>query len=388
MNPLNVLLVTPWSPTEIGGVAAVVGYIARELSAQGHAVTILQGGTSNTAERLPDFDGLPVFGMYLRAPFSERLVRSSLGSIARLRRTLLELGRFLEQRQIDVVAVQYPLPWTFYFGLLRPGGSWRLVVTFHGNDAHDLAGWSWLDRRLVGVLVRRADVVTAVSATLLDKVRRVVQVPEERARVIPNGAPLDRIRAASGKGGILPDGCALGVGHLIHRKGFDTLIRAVAVAVSRGRRIPLVIAGDGPERGRLEDLARKFGVADLVRFVGAQKPEEVLNLLGECGFFVLGSREEGLPLVVAEAMASGRAVVATAVDGVPEIVLDGETGLLVPVDDPDAMATAMIRVHEDSGLRDAFGAKGLRRAAAEYNWNVVSRRYASLFEDVVGSSAR
>jgi glycosyltransferase involved in cell wall biosynthesis len=387
MKTLSVLLITPWSPTEIGGVAAAVGSMAREFSAQGHRVTILQGGAASEAERLADFEGVPVYSLYLRAPFRGRLIRSSIGSVARLRRTLRALGSFLEHKEIDVVAVQYPLPPMFDLALLRRRAPWRLVVTFQGNDAHDLAGGSWLDRRLVGLLVRRADGVTAVSTSLLEKVRGLVEVPEERTRVIPNGAPVDRIRATSGGNGTLPPGCALGVGHLIRRKGFDTVIRAVGVAASRGHRVPLVIAGDGPERADLQSLATECGVSDLVHFAGVRTPEEVLEYFQQCGFFVLGSREEGLPLVIAEAMASGRAVVATAVDGVPEIVKDGVTGLLVPVDDPNAMADVMIRVHEDVGLREALGAEGLRRAVAEFSWSAVCRRYTSFFEDAVSRSA-
>jgi glycosyltransferase involved in cell wall biosynthesis len=100
-----------------------------------------------------------------------------------------------------------------------------------------------------------------------------------------------------------------------------------------------------------------------------------------CLLFVLASRAEGMPLVIAEAMACGRAVVATNVDGIPEIVQDGTTGLLVPAEDPASLASALIKLYSDRGFRDALAEKGKEWAFREYNWAGIANRYLGIIEE-------
>ena len=113
----------------------------------------------------------------------------------------------------------------------------------------------------------------------------------------------------------------------------------------------LLVVGDGEERARLERLA-----GDRVRFLGAQPREQVLRVLRAADVAVLSSRWENFPHVLVEALAVGTPVVATAVGGVPEIVEDGVNGLLVPAEDPEALAAALRRVLEEPGLRDRLAA--------------------------------
>jgi glycosyltransferase involved in cell wall biosynthesis len=97
--------------------------------------------------------------------------------------------------------------------------------------------------------------------------------------------------------------------------------------------------------------------------------------------FVLPSLSEGLPTVVCEAMNCGRPVVATAVDGTPEIVRDGQTGLLIPPGDPEALATAMARVLDDAGLAERMGAEALRIGQEQYTWAANARRMVAIYEE-------
>ena len=129
-----------------------------------------------------------------------------------------------------------------------------------------------------------------------------------RSGLLPNGAPLDVIVAAQGISfhADLPPDYLLTAGHLIHRKGIDTVIAALQLAKDRGVVLQLVVAGDGPERENLMRQSHEQGVSDQIRFVGNQSQPEVLSLMRSCLFFVLASRAEGMPLVIAEAMASGK----------------------------------------------------------------------------------
>jgi phosphatidylinositol alpha-1,6-mannosyltransferase len=167
----------------------------------------------------------------------------------------------------------------------------------------------------------------------------------------------------------------LSAGRLVRRKGVDTLLRAFA-ALWRGEAGPaLVVAGDGPDRGRLEALARGLRVP--VRFLGRVPDGELSGLYSAADLFVLAAREEpegdveGFGLVLLEAAACGTPAVACRSGGVPDAVDDGVSGLLVPPDDPAALAAALTRVLTDDALR-RWLACGARARAERSGWDVAA----------------
>ena len=143
----------------------------------------------------------------------------------------------------------------------------------------------------------------------------------------------------------------------------------------------LVVAGDGAERFNLVRLAQESGISANVHFIGNKSQEEVLELMKNCQFFVLASRAEGMPLVIAEAMACGKAVVSTNVDGIPEIVQDELTGLLVEPEDIESLAACLIRLHQDPVLRKTLGSAGKEAAWRDYNWENIGDKYLQLFSE-------
>jgi glycosyltransferase involved in cell wall biosynthesis len=383
MKHRRILIVTPFPLGDVGGVSSVVAALRDELTAAGMDVTFFLPAPSDGVTELTPERGSRAYGMYLRSPVvAEAPLKSRIAFWAYMPWTLLALRRFLARRKIDVVIVQYPLPSMAYFGILRPSAAWKLVVSYQGNDAHDLHGWTWLERSAVRALLGAADAIVAVSMSLAEKVFAVFpQFRPVRHEVIPNGAFPCAGASAPGIADLPPD-YVVTVGHLIHRKGVDTVIDALKLAAGRGTRMRLVVVGDGPEREALQKQAGAAGVGRDVTFVGNQQPPAVSALLRGSRCFVLASRAEGLPLVVAEAMACGKPVVATRVDGIPDIVSDGETGLLVPPDDPAALADALIAVTSDADLRDRMGAAGLARFRESFTWQSVARRYLELFDRV------
>ncbi|NOT35686.1 MAG: glycosyltransferase, partial [Candidatus Eisenbacteria bacterium] len=168
-------------------------------------------------------------------------------------------------------------------------------------------------------------------------------VARERVTVIPNGVDVDRFgngaieRSALGLKGVAP---VIGsVGCLAVRKDQGMLLEALALLTREGQPFEAVLIGDGPERERLERQAHTLGLDDRVHFLG-ERPD-VERLLPALDVFVLSSREEGIPNALLEAMAAGRASIATAVGGTPEVMQDGRTGWLVPARDPAALARAL-----------------------------------------------
>jgi glycosyltransferase involved in cell wall biosynthesis len=176
------------------------------------------------------------------------------------------------------------------------------------------------------------------------------------------------------------------VGKLVPRKGVDALIEALGLLAQRPGGAPLLAAvGIGEMRPALEARVRELGLGDRVRFAGKVAHDEVAWWIAAGDVFVLPSLSEGLPTVVCEAMACARPVVATAVDGTPEIVEEGETGFLVPPRDPAALAAALGRVLDDPALAARLGARALERALADYTWAANAERMTALYAALVPS---
>jgi glycosyltransferase involved in cell wall biosynthesis len=208
--------------------------------------------------------------------------------------------------------------------------------------------------------LRRAAHVVVPSAYLRDLALGWGVAPN-RLTVVPNPAPplppLPDRDAARGALGL--DGVTLAAaGRLTRQKALGDALAAVA----RVDRVSLVVAGDGPERGALEQRAAELGLDGRVRFVGPLARTEVLTLFRAADAALLSSAWENLPHSVVEALAVGTPVVATAVGGVPEVVRDGENGLLVAPGDVAALAEAIRRVSEP-GLRDALAANAAASVA-------------------------
>lgn len=380
---MNILHVTPWKLTDMNGVSKVVTMLSRQFQDKGHGVTVLISQGENRLRTIEKVSNIVVHGINLRVPYSKTSpIRAVIAFCLFFPFTVYQLFRLVSRLKIDVVAVQFPLANMFYFAILRVLCRWKLVVVYHGSDAHLLASWSSRDRRLVRFILETADCVIAVSKTLHGKVSAVFpDIRLKQSCVVPNGAPLDLIAhtAAPQLEENFPSDYVFSAGHLIRRKGFDVVIDALRLARDQGVKINFVVAGEGEEREALTRLADKCGVLQNLYFLGNQSHEQVLKLMKNCLFFVLASRAEGLPLVIAEAMACGKAVVATNVDGSAEIVQDGRTGLLVASEDASSLAQALIKLYTNSVMRDTLAAHGKERALQEYNWEAIANRYLKLF---------
>jgi glycosyltransferase involved in cell wall biosynthesis len=168
----------------------------------------------------------------------------------------------------------------------------------------------------------------------------------------------------------------IAVGRLKAPKDFLTLIRAFA-ALPEGS-FEALIVGDGPDRGAVEDEIRRHRLKERARLVGERS--DVPALLADSDLFVLSSRSEGLPVSVLEAMAAELPVVASDVGGLAELVVDGETGILVPPGDAPALAAALGRLIEDRALRQTLGAAGRARAEACFDLAAFRRAHLELYD--------
>ncbi len=299
--------------------------------------------------------GIPVHRATMRLPFHPG---DAIGIL-----------RALEAVGAEIVHANLPGPYDAQCGLVVPlarlSGA-RTVVTEHlpmvaplrKRAAVKRFAYRWLD---AGLTVSQANLAFLTGRQ---------GVPGARAQVVYNGvresygAGASR-SAARGRVGIPGDDVVVGyVGNILKHKGLCDLIEAL----SRCGRAPwsLLVIGTGPDEDRARALARGLGVASRVRFVGRLSADAVESAFGAIDIVALPSRIEGMPYVILEAMACARPVVSTRVYGIPEAVVDGETGRLVEPGDIEGLAHAMESLLESGALRERMGAAGRARFEARF----------------------
>lgn len=227
----------------------------------------------------------------------------------------------------------------------------------------------------------RASAVVALGHLLARRLHHIA--PKARIVAIPNGVRI--IGPGRRAGGSEPVHVVF-LGQIGDAKGTFTLLEAWAKVVTDGSslaRARLTIAGDG-QVDRARAMVARLELAGSVRVRSWLSASEVADLLGTAHVLTLPSRYEGQPMAVLEAMARGLCVVASAVGGIPELIENGASGLLVPADDVDALAAALQLVINDHELRDRLGDTALDRARQIFDIEVIWRRFDALYRELTG----
>ncbi len=269
------------------------------------------------------------------------------------------LGRLLREERIDLVHTHSSKAGILGRFAARRSGARAVVHTVHGWSFNDMqpAPLRRLYVALERAAARRTDRLVTVSRRDRDRGIALGIGTPERYRVLHSGIDPDRYRRPRGlretvrrRLGYAPEDVVVGtLACLKPQKAPLDVVRAAAEARGSEPRLKFFIAGDGDLRPEVERLAVELGLGDAFRLLGWRR--DVPDLLQAMDVFLLTSRFEGLPRAVLQAMAAGVAVVATAVDGTPEVVEDGVTGLLVPPGRPEAAAAAVVRLARDDALR-------------------------------------
>ena len=226
---------------------------------------------------------------------------------------------------------------------------------------------------------RRSDVRLAPSRTTAQEIEEDYGV--EDVRVVPNvtGAPLETRGGESVYAGrdepAVGEPYVLAVGRLRIRKGMEILLQAMARARDSGHRPRLVVAGDGERRGALEAMCEGLGLGACVRWAGRCSRAEAARLRRRATALIVPSTYEGMPLVVLEAMSDGVPVIASAVSGIPEVVVDGETGWLVPPERSAALAAALIEAISDPEEARVRGEAGRQRLDQRFRPHHAAREW-------------
>ena len=250
-----------------------------------------------------------------------------------------------------------------------------------------------LESRVAAFASRHVDAIVANSQAVADDVRRHERVDPSKLVVIRNGVdpisqPSDEERAARRlELGLTPNDVVVAcVANYRAVKGLDSLITAFADVVRVEPTSKLLLIGDGPDRSALDGVIRSLRLEDSVRLVGTV--EDPGPLYGSFDVVVQTSRSEGLPNALLEAAAAGRPIVATDAGGTREIVVDGRTGLIVPIDAQDRLVAAILRLVSDTALAARLGAAARSHVAETFGTDRFVGEFANLYENLVAAKRR
>jgi phosphatidylinositol alpha-1,6-mannosyltransferase len=378
--------------------APFMGSIVEALSARGHSVDVLVprhpgfrqvdgAGIRYFQYRYSPLAGWPAWG-YGRALTGDSRVsaQTALALPAVLLSLRRRVGSLVAAERYDVVHAHWMLPngWA----AAGPAESHRvpLVITLHGSDVA-IAERVGLLRGFTRKALTSAAAVTAVSEDLRERVERLGSDPGI-TRTIHLGVDTEAfaphevdpsIRARLGAP--VDDLLVVTIGRLVEKKGFRYLISAA----SQLDGVHVAIVGDGDLRTELESLARSSGAS--VTFTGNLERAEVREALAAADVVAIPSvidssgNVDGLPTTLLEALATGCAVVASAIAGIPEVLTNDENGLLVEAADVDALTRALAELRDQPRLRERLGGEARRRALAELGWDGTARAFEEVYAD-------
>lgn len=291
---------------------------------------------------------------------------------------VVELARRFRRSSFDIVHTHNAFPHIYGTVAARLAGVPIVVQTRHGPRC----GAGWLAGLQYRLACRWGNRVVGVSDDAARIFRDIEHIPAQKVVRIWNGIDVERFRYS----GPAPAPTAISVARLSPEKDFATLLRAAALVAGDLPEFRLQIVGDGPDRGRLEKLARELGVESQVQFLGERS--DVPQLLAQAGFFVSATLMEGVSLTLLEAMAVGLPSVTTAVGGNPEVVVEWETGFLVPAAEPVRLAAAITRMCSERARWPEMGRRARERVVQHFDVRRMVQEYERLYEREVAVVSR
>lgn len=354
-----------------GGAEVLLRDLARELLARGYRVSARYSTPGPLAEEIQEM------GVHVK-----RLPR-----LARIDPFLMwQLWRDIRIERPDVVHTH--LFKSDFHGRMaaRLAGAPVVVSTLHNCD-------KWVKNpilgRFYGLTTYFADEIIAVSEEVRQHAIRYSGVKPEKVKTIPNAIPFDRFVDARAFGfairqefGIPSDAPLVGiVARLTKQKDHANFLHAAAIIADKVSNTRFLIAGDGPLRATLTDLVSSLGLSKSVIFTGARK--DISAIYGSLDILVFSSLWEGLPVALLEGMSVGLPVVSTEVGGVPGVLENEVTGLLVPPSDSDALALACLTLIGNQPLREQIGTAAAKKVRVKYSLDIMVDSISDLYQDLL-----
>ncbi len=375
---MRLLFINSEFPPVGAGAGNASSNLARHLVEMGNEVTVVTSA----------FNGLPkaetCAGVrILRGPAPRRRVDRSdaLEQTVFIAGALWRCLGLMREYRPDAVLAFFGVPSGVVAWILRLLFGVPYVVSLRGGDVPGFRPYDfWLYHRLAAPVLRviwhGAAAVVANSVGLRELARAFdssVEIP-----IVPNGVDIERFQPAQ-RAWTGPR--ILSVGRIVYQKGLDLAMLALAGVKDIDWQWRVV--GDGPQLQTLQRMIVDQDLRERVHFLGWLQPKALEEEYKGANLFLFPSRDEGMPNAVLEAMASGLPVVATRIAGNEELVLDGQTGALVPIGDLGALRDALRHLLSDSSLRERMGDAGRRRVEREYDWRSAAKQYETILRSAV-----
>lgn len=310
--------------------------------------------------------------------------------LAVLWHSLRVFKQIFKENRIDIISTQ-DIWWTGLIGyILKRRFGVPLHVLLAGDDLGN-AYWrkESLFNRILEIIgkfvVKRADSARVVSTKIQTYLTETIRLPKERVFLVPvftniqkfvqhNGSAKTRARYSNFKG------IVLFVGRLIASKNVSMLLKAATIVLEKHPDTLFLIVGDGVERQKLELETKELNLEGNVLFTGMVNIDDVVNYFHASDIFVLPSKYEGRALVVTEALACAKPVIASDVSGISDVIIDSENGYIVPIDDWETMGYKIIYLLDHPQLREEMGEKGRKVVLETHDIYKNARKYAEVFE--------
>lgn len=385
----SVLFVLPWHPDSLGGVNTCVVNLCRKLFAlTGYRAVLLQNeypirkispAQSQTLGEIHQF--------YIPSPFDAKApIKSVFSYLVNLPLFALRFRRFLGRENVQVVNLHFPdTPAATILlarDLLRPGC--RVVLSFHGADVPPILAASGLQRRLWQFIFRRSDAIVGCSRYLADLLLSAYPMLAGKTHAIHNGVDV-AVCASAARAARLPaelDGLSyvVMVARFEEKKAHEVMLESFPRVLEHFPDAHLVLVGTtGPTLPAIRKLADAPALRDRVLIYTDMPHETTLAVIANASLLALPSRVEPFGIVVIEAGALDTPVIAANVGGVPEIIADGRTGLLVPPGDAPALASAINQLLKDTATAQDYAAKFKAVVAADFTWDRALLAYREVF---------
>ncbi len=359
---MNVLLFCDKYLPNVGGVENFIQQLSKNLIKEGHKVVIVASQNPISLPEHEIIDGIDIYRFNFALPLS----------LVELPWTLMDIHAVINKHNPYVINLHFVSSNGLFATLISKLIGIPLITSLHGNDVQQFPNNSIVQKHILISALKHSKIVTANSKALLEQAKEFY--PDFKGTVIPSPMETDDYpveQVTSDKKYIFS------MGRFEHKKGFDILIKAFYFM--KNEDVELWIAGRGSEFERCKNLIWSFNLEHKVKLLGYQERSNIIKLYKECLFFVLPARRAPCDRTMLEAMVAGKALIACGVDGVPEMIKQ-DIGIIVPPENPKALADAMITLLHDDELRRRYEENGRLRVQKMCNWDRITKMYARIYE--------
>jgi len=384
-NIMNIGCFTHEYPPVGGGGSTTINEINLRLSQMGVNINVLTTAFKDT----PKIEKKGKIHIKRLQCFRKEQATSSLNSLAFYAlSSLYHAPRYYNEN--DIIHAYFVIPAGIPGYFMKKVKKKPLIVTIFGADIYDPTRFKsqreFINYFATKRILKSADIVTTISH---DLVSRIKEVYDRDVEIIHCGVDINKfypeniIKVKRDIGFDYDKINLVSVGRLVKRKRFDILLYAIEKVKKINSDILLTIIGQGPEKEQLIEIINKLGLQQNVSLVGFVEEELLLKYYQACDIFVLSSAHEGQGCSILEAMSCGKPIVATNIGGIPDSVINKYNGILVPVDNSEELAKALLLLIENEDLRLEMGINSRKRCINNFDWDIIANQTNKIYSELV-----